>query len=78
MEMFLYICTYKLIPSNPAPKPTWSMPATNFIWFMCAAWKKKHSRALDTHFCRVYKFKGKHLIKNFAEDKIMFSELKQF
>lgn len=33
--MFL---TYKLIPSNPAPIPTWSTPATPR---MCSMWAKQ-------------------------------------
>jgi len=29
--------THMLMPSYPAPMPTWSTPATSRIWLMCAA-----------------------------------------
>lgn len=35
-ERFQNFDSYKFIPSNPAPMPTWSMPATFRMWLMCA------------------------------------------
>lgn len=41
IELKMNWITYKLMPSYPAPSPTWSIPAICLIWLMCAVEKKK-------------------------------------